>query len=600
MNKTLIIIFLTLPVYIFSIFSAASQTRVAFLVGNSDYTHAAPLKNPIRDINLIGDTLSELGFDVSLHNDLNRNELGKELTLFLRQNKSADVTLFYYAGHGMQFEDRNYLVGVDAKLETEFDIESEAVDLERVIQQMKKSSKASLIFIDACRDNPLADEFYKENFSETRAVASRGLAPIKSAYDGTMITFSAAPGQVAFDGGENSPFAASLAKHLKSENVEILSLMKRVIGDVKENSNNKQVPLVSNDLITEIYLNLNTDNAGSSIAFRQEEQLFNAAVALKSPRAWQLYFEKFPNGFFKEIALIEEDRIQVYNLAQLSGLEQWKVNLTAPIDIKPTVAKNAEKALGLNRTLAKQIQESLNDRGYNAGVVDGSIGRGTRKAISEFQQSQGIPATGTVSAATASALGVPVSLARNNQYSSHTAQKYDPKQIELLEDDNRLIHAAKVLEKYRYIYSYYDDRLYIAVLDYGIAWHQANKVAMAVGGHLATINSREENQFLFDLFSQDDQFTYISSGQGHKVGPWIGLFQEPDSSEPRGGWRWVTNEPITFQNWSQGQPNNYAGRQNFAAFHSHGKKEPRLEQRPIEWDDFGGPDLVKSFIIEIE
>lgn len=579
---------------------ASSQTRVAFLVGNSDYKHAVPLKNPVRDIELIGDTLVNLGFEVSLHNDLTRNQLGKELTLFLRKNKSADVTLFYYAGHGMQFEQQNYLVGVDAKLETEFDIESEAVDLDRIIQQMKKSSKASLIFIDACRDNPLADEFYKENFSETRAVANRGLAPIKSAYDGAMVTFSAAPGQVAFDGDDYSPFAASLAKHLKSENIEILSLMKRVIGDVKENSNNKQVPLVSNDLITEIYLNLNTDNVGSSIVFRQEEQLFNAAVALKSPRAWQLYFEKFPDGFFKDLALIEEERIEVANLASRSGIKQRELDFSEPIEIKASVAKSSERSLGLNRNLAKQIQKGLNDRGFSVGVVDGAIGKGTRKAISEFQRSQGLSNTGTVTAATASALGVSVSVDRKVLYSSNTAQAYDPKKIELLEDDNRLIQAAKALDRYKYIYAYYENRLYIAVLAKGESWHAASDLATLAGGHLVTIKDRKENQFVYELFTQDDRFTYVSSRQGHKVGPWIGLYQEPDSAEPKGGWRWVTNEPITFQIWSQGQPNNYGGRQHFAAFHSHGKKEPNLEQRPIEWDDFGGPDTVRAFIVEIE
>jgi hypothetical protein len=589
-----------LSTFLISSSQAISQTRVAFLVGNSDYKHTSPLKNPGRDINLIGDTLLELGFEVSSHNDLNRNELGKELTLFLRENKSADVTLFYFAGHGMQFEDKNFLLGVDAKLETEFDIESEAVDLDRIIQQMKKSSKASLIFIDACRDNPLADEFYTENFSETRAIANRGLAPMKSAYDGAMITFSAAPGHVAFDGDDYSPFAASLAKHLKSENVEILSLMKRVIGDVKDNSNNKQIPLVSNDLITEIYLNLNAENSGSSIVFRQEEQMFNAAVGLKSPRAWQLYFEKFPNGFFKDLAVLEEERVEVAKLATLSGIKPWRIDFAKPIPIKSSVAKSAEKSLGLNRTLAKQIQSELNSRGFDAGAIDGAIGSGSRKAISEFQQSQGLSETGVVTAATASALGVSVKVERNLRYSSNIAQKYNPKMMELLEDDNRLIQAAKALERYEYIYSYYEDRLYIAVLAFGLSWQDASDLATLAGGHLATIKDRNENRFLYDLFSLDERLTYISAEQGHKVGPWIGLYQEEDSAEPKGGWRWVTNEPVTFQNWSQGQPNNYRGQQNFAAFHSHGKKEPRLEQRPIEWDDFGGPDRVWSLLIEIE
>ena len=373
-----------------------AQSRVAFLVGNSNYQHAVPLKNPIRDVELLRDTLEGLDFEVSLHRDLTRNRIGRELSKFLKDSKGADVTLFYYAGHGMQYENQNYLVGVDAKLETEFGIESEALNLSRVVQMLKKSSKASLVFIDACRDNPLADQFYKTNFSKTRALMTRGLAPLKSSYNGAMITFSAAPGQVAFDGDEYSPFAASLAKHLPSENVEVLSLMKRVIRDVKKSSDNKQIPLVSNDLTTEIYLKLSDGGAGSAIAFKQEEAMFEAAIAIQSPRAWDLYFKRFPEGFFKDLALIDQERLQVASLALASGIVIKKTDVGKPIKITREVAIQAEQDLGLTKKDAKLVQKALNDRGYDAGVVDGVIGEGTRKAIADFQSKIGIPSTGVI------------------------------------------------------------------------------------------------------------------------------------------------------------------------------------------------------------
>lgn len=580
----------------------AAQNRVAFLVGNSDYQHATPLKNPTRDVDLIGVTLKQLDFKVAMHKDLTRSQIGKELGSFLKENKGADVTLFYFAGHGMQYENQNFLLGVDAKLESEFDIETEALDLQRVLRQLKKSSKASLVFIDACRDNPLADNFYRSNFSETRALMTRGLAPMKSAYNGAMVTFSAAPGQVAFDGDDNSPFAASLARHLPSENVEVLSLMKRVIRDVKAESNNKQVPMVSNDLTTEIYLKLGSDGAGSSIAYQQEETMFNAAIAIQNTRAWDLYFDKFPNGFFKDLALIEQERLQLASLAQKSGINIETASSRQVEQLKKDAAQTSEERLGLNKDDAKLIQQALNDRGYNAGSVDGAIGRGTRKAIADFQLAVNLPSTGVVTAATAAALEVKLSQSETSQValvSSTNARRYDPKQVELVEKDPRLIRAIKDLAKYDIIYGFHKDRLYIAVLTWGMNWENSNKLAQKVGGHLVTLNDAEENRFVYDLFKDDKRFmSFLEDGQ--QFGPWIGLVQPAGSVEPRGGWKWVTNEPVSFSNWSNGQPNNYGGDAMYGHFHTYGSMEPSQDQRPIRWDDGSPNSSVRAFVVEFD
>lgn len=581
---------------------AFAQERVAFLVGNSDYQHATALKNPVRDVDLLARTLVDLGFKVSRHQDLTRSEIGKELALFLRDNKGADLTLFYFAGHGMQYENQNFLLGVDAKLETEFDIATEALDLQRVLQQLKKSSKASIVFIDACRDNPLADQFYKSNFSETRALMTRGLAPLQSAYNGAMITFSAAPGQVAYDGDENSTFALSLARHLPTENVEVLSLMKRVIRDVKAESNNKQVPTVSNDLTTEIYLKLGSDGLGSNIAYQQEESMFNAAMAIQSPRAWDLYFDKFPNGFFKDLALIEQERLQLASLALKSGINIETASSRQVEQLKKDAAQTSEDKLGLSKDDAKLIQQALNDRGYDAGVVDGAIGRGTRKAIADFQLAVNLPSTGVMTAATAAALEVKLSQSETSDValtSSTNARRYDPKQVELVEKDQRLIKAVKELEKYDIIYGFHKERLYIAVLTWGMSWENSNKLAQKMGGHLVTLNDAEENRFVYNLFKDDKRFmSFLEDGQ--QFGPWIGLVQPKGSVEPGGGWKWVTNEPVSFANWSNGQPNNFGGDAMYGHFHTYGSMEPSQDQRPIRWDDGSPNSSVRAFIVEFD
>lgn len=582
---------------------AQSQNRVAFLVGNSAYEHAAPLRNPVRDVKLIGDTLGKLGFKISLHEDLSRNQIGRELANFLKENKGADVTLFYFAGHGMQYENQNYLVGVDAKLETEFDIEAEALDLNRVVQQLEKSSKASLVFIDACRDNPLADQFYKTNFSETRALMTRGLAPPSSAYNGAMITFSAAPGQVAYDGDDYSPFAQSLAKHLPSENVEVLSLMKRVIRDVKLSSDNKQTPLVSNDLTTEIYLKLGSDGAGSSISYKQEEALFEAAQAIQSPRAWDLYFKRFPEGFFKDMALLEKERLQLTSLASASGIDIDVADISKPIKITRDVAKQAEQDLGLTKEDAKLVQKALNDRGYNAGSVDGAIGNGTRKAIADFQLAVNLPSTGVVTASTAAALDITLKQTEISSValvSSRNARKYDPKQIALIEDDARLIKAAEALKRYDYVYGFHDNHLYIAIQLWQLLdIDSANRIASNAGGYLASLNSRSENQFAYNLVRHDRRFWSHHSKGFAWFGPSFGLYQPEGSVEPKGGWQWTTGEKLQYQNWSPGEPGNSNNDEYIVSFQydEYPNRINSFKPGP-EWGDL--PHAGKSIIIEID
>ena len=414
-----------------------------------------------------------------------------------------------------------------------FDIEAEALDLERIVSMRERSSRAALVFVDACRNNPLADRFYSENYSETRALMTRGLAPVKTSHAGSMLTFSASPGQVAYDGDGNSPFAKALAANLPAENVEVLSLMKRVIRDVKLATKDQQTPLVTNDLTQEIYLNLSADGEGNKVALAQEKAMFDAAVSIGGMRAWDLYFKRYPDGFFKELALSERDRLEVAELAEASGLDVSEIDTTKPIAIAREVAQSAEQLLGLTKDDAKLVQQALNDRGYNAGAVDGAIGTGTRKAIADFQAAVQLPSTGVVTKATADALGIELANAEQSStsiISSRNARKYDPAQLALIEDDKRLIKAAEVLKNFEYTYGFFEGRIYLGVLTWGKDWYFAKALAEQAGGHLATIAGNAENEFLFGLFRQDDRMMQrLDDGQLN--GPWIGL--SPSQQQPR-------------------------------------------------------------------
>ncbi len=583
--------------------AAHADTRVAFVVGNSDYAHAAALRNPGNDASLIAETLTQLDFTVDLQFDQSRADLGRNLSAFVKTHKGADVMLFYFAGHGMQFDGKNYLIPVDAALASEFDIEGETISLDRVMGLMQRSAKASLVFIDACRDNPLANAFYTQNFSETRAMMTRGLAPVQNSSDGAMVVFSASPGQVAFDGeGANSIFAESLARHLGTENAEVLSLMKRVIRDVKGGTGDKQTPMVTNDLVTEIYLNLGTGGAGAALAFKQEEVIFEAAVSIGTRRTWDIYLDKYPNGNFREIALAEVARLGAIEMAEASGTEIQDDN---SVEVTREVALDVESKLGLSREDNRAIQQALLDRGYDPGSADGVVGRRTRQAIADFQAFVNLPITGVITKATATALGVSLEDAEESSIAlvaSRNARLYDPEQLAIIETDKRLIEAAKALVGKEFVYGYHQDHLYIAVQTWRLmSPEEATRYAERAGGYLATISDARENQFIFDLVKNDQRFWHKHT-RGHSTtfGPSIGLIQRPGSLEPAGGWAWVTGEPVTYQNWSPGEPGNNNNDEDFASFiwDLWPRNSNRKHGTAPQWGDL--PHSPKSLVIEIE
>lgn len=202
---------------------ARAAKRVALVIGNSAYTHSTPLRNPSNDANAIAAVLKRLGFKVEKGVNVNRRELESKIRTFAKLARGADVALFFYAGHGLQVNGRNYLVPVDAKLPDEDDLEFETVRLETILTLMERERRTNLMFLDACRDNPLARNLARGMGTRSAAVG-RGLAPVESGV-GTLIAFATKPGSVALDGkGANSPFTRALLKHIETPGIEIENL----------------------------------------------------------------------------------------------------------------------------------------------------------------------------------------------------------------------------------------------------------------------------------------------------------------------------------------------------------------------------------------
>jgi len=232
--------------------ASAAGKRVALVIGDSAYQYTHPLENPANDARLMTQTLQQLGFVVSTVTDASKMQLERQLLEFSRNADDADVAAIYYAGHGVQANGRNYLVPVDARLEDELSLQVEAVDLDVVLQSVAQA-QASLVFIDACRDNPLAAQMRIKGGG--RGGGNRGLARIDHPPGGTLIAFATAPDTVAGDGaGGNSPFTSALSKYLLEPGLEIRQVLTRVRKSVREATANRQEPRSDDGLTADLFL----------------------------------------------------------------------------------------------------------------------------------------------------------------------------------------------------------------------------------------------------------------------------------------------------------------------------------------------------------
>jgi hypothetical protein len=243
--------------YLLLVLPAAAEKRVALVVGNSAYVHANALPNPANDAADMARALAEVGFEVILGLDLSKQAFDGKVRDFARALEKADVALFFYAGHGLQASGRNHLVPVDAKLQVERDLDFEAISLDFVLKQMEldREGKTNIVFLDACRDNPLARNLARSMGTRSAAIG-QGLAQVQTGV-GTFIAYSTQPGNVALDGeGRNSPFTEALARDLRQPDRNLTAVMIEVRKEVLAVTGGKQVPWDHSALTGDFYFHL--------------------------------------------------------------------------------------------------------------------------------------------------------------------------------------------------------------------------------------------------------------------------------------------------------------------------------------------------------
>ena len=227
---------------------AQPQRRVALVIGNGTYEEAGTLTNPVNDAADIAAKLRDLGFEVIEGNDLGKRALERKIGAFSDALDGAGVGLFYYAGHGLQVDGRNFIVPVDARLDVPAKLRLETVQIDDILDIMEQQTTTSLVFLDACRNNPFVRKL-KRTATNRSAVALAGLAQFDSTR-GSFIAFSTAPGSVAMDGaGRNSPFATALLRHIAEPGQSINDLMIAVRRDVVSETGDAQRPWEQGSLL---------------------------------------------------------------------------------------------------------------------------------------------------------------------------------------------------------------------------------------------------------------------------------------------------------------------------------------------------------------
>lgn len=230
--------------------------RVALIIGNSSYQSAGVLRNPVNDARDIASVLQELGFEVILRTDSDLRTMEAAIDEFYAAIQQGSVGVFYFAGHGVQADGENYLLPIDANIQVERDLPYESLPLARIVGRMEAADNdINIVILDACRNNPFA--------SSVRSL-QRGLATVDAA-TGFFIAYATAPGNVADDGqGRNGTFTAALLNHIRTSNLTVEQLFKRVRAQVSNATNGQQIPWTSSSLIGEFAFGTGNSDRGPS------------------------------------------------------------------------------------------------------------------------------------------------------------------------------------------------------------------------------------------------------------------------------------------------------------------------------------------------
>jgi uncharacterized caspase-like protein len=280
---------------------ARAADRVALLIGNNQYA-STPLRNAANDAKDLSDTLKELGFKVIVRENASRKDMIEAIREFGQALDGAETALFFFAGHAMQFKDRNYLIPIDAAMGSEEDVTFFSVDVSQVFDRMEKArTRFNFLILDACRDNPFAASF---------KLTQAGLAQM-SAPSGTLIAYATAPGSVAADGfGRNGIYTKHILQNIKVPDLPVEIMFKRVREGVERETRKLQTPWDSSSLKGDFVFTSSgrarpprrRRGPSADITLQIEREFWISVRDSNRADDIQAYLEKYPKGNFSALA----------------------------------------------------------------------------------------------------------------------------------------------------------------------------------------------------------------------------------------------------------------------------------------------------------
>jgi uncharacterized caspase-like protein len=309
-----------------------ADTRVALVIGNGAYAHAPHLLNPSHDAEDVGAALRREGFQTIVGIDLDQAGMQDAAIRFARAARTADVAVFYYSGHAMQYGGVNYLVPIDAELHDEADLRRMA-RVDDILSDLQQAKNLRILVLDSCRDNPLADELSRSIGRTRSASIGRGLAKMESP-NGTIISYATQSGATALDGdGHHSPYTSAFLKHIEDKD-EVSTVFHRISSTVYESTGGEQTPELSLSFFGEFYLNGKLQVSATPGAApaavdpcAAAGDHWRSAEAIGTVDAYQDHLARFPDCAFASLAK-----------ARLEGLKS-KVTALAPAE-RPAAPSN--------------------------------------------------------------------------------------------------------------------------------------------------------------------------------------------------------------------------------------------------------------------
>ena len=220
-----------------------NRRRLALVIGNDNYSSLPRLNNAVNDARAMSDALRQANFEVTSLSNLDKQRMEDSLRDFTKKLRPDDVGLFYFSGHGIQADNRNFLIPVVENVKNSRDATYQGVDVNLVMDNLKYAKNAvNIVVLDACRSS-----------LPERGGMSRGLT-VTEAPQGSIVAYSTSPGKAASDGdGGNSPFTKNLIRVMQRKGMKIEDAFKEVRQSVIRDTNGEQVPQEVSQLIGDFY-----------------------------------------------------------------------------------------------------------------------------------------------------------------------------------------------------------------------------------------------------------------------------------------------------------------------------------------------------------